>query len=85
MTHRIEFKPSARKEFLDLPADKQKRLAKAIDKLAETPRPAGVEKMAGSANDYRIRVGDYRIIYEVQDEILLIMVLKIAHRREVYR
>jgi mRNA interferase RelE/StbE len=53
--------------------------------LAEEPRPSGVVKMAGEAFTYRVRLGDYRIVYEVQDEVLCILVIKVGHRREVYK
>ena len=53
--------------------------------LAANPRPPGVEKLAGPDDFYRIRVGDYRIIYQIQDDVLMILVVKIGHRREVYR
>jgi mRNA interferase RelE/StbE len=60
------------------------RVRDAIDSLADDPRPRGVAKLAGR-DDYRIRVGDYRIVYAVDDEERLIIVARIAHRREVYR
>jgi mRNA interferase RelE/StbE len=60
------------------------RIRTAIDSLAGDPRPRGAVKLAGR-NDYRIRVGDYRVIYAVDDEERLIIVARIAHRREVYR
>ena len=56
-----------------------------MDRLATNPRPPGVEKLAAQVNRYRIRVGDHRIVYEIRDAVLLIMVSRIAHRREVYR
>ena len=85
MAYRIEFKPSAGKELSGLPKNIQKRIAAKIDALADNPRPREVEKLEGSEHRYRIRVGDYRIIYEVRDEVLLILVVRIGHRREVYR
>lgn len=53
--------------------------------LAENPRPIGSEKLTGSEDLHRIRVGDYRILYQIQDDALLVLVVKIGHRREVYR
>lgn len=85
MAYRIEFKPSAGREFSGLPKKIQKRIAVKINSLADTPRPRGGEKLEGSEHRYRVRVGDYRIIYEVRDEVLLILVVRIGHRREVYR
>ena len=53
--------------------------------LANDPRPPGCDKLAGVENLYRIRVGDYRVVYQIRDEMLLVLVVKIGHRREVYR
>jgi mRNA interferase RelE/StbE len=53
--------------------------------LADNPRPPGVEKLAGTEDLYRVRVGDYRIICQIQDEVLLVLAAKIGHRREIYR
>ncbi len=62
-----------------------RRLRSAIDALEQEARPAGCVKLAGSPDLYRIRVGDYRIVYQVQDTQLVVLVLSIGHRREVYR
>ena len=56
-----------------------------MDALAENPRPHGIKKLVGEDDTYRIRVGAYRILYQIQDEILLVLVVKIAPRREAYR
>ena len=57
----------------------------AVDSLANTPRPNGVEKISGSVDVYRVRQGDYRIVYSIDDQQQLITVLRIGHRREIYR
>jgi len=57
----------------------------AIRSLQAHPRPAGCKKLAGNADYYRIRVGDYRVLYEIRDRVLLVLVIKVGHRREVYR
>lgn len=85
MTWQIEIKRSARKALLSLPSMMQRRLGERIDALADEPRPPGARKLAGSDIQYRIRVGDYRILYEIHDNRLVINVIKIGHRREVYR
>jgi mRNA interferase RelE/StbE len=84
--HRILLRPSAQK-FLCKLRDKTLavRLVAAMRGLASDPRPPGCEKLAGMESLYRIRVGDYRIVYQIQDEVLLVLVVKIGHRREVYR
>ena len=61
------------------------RVARKIDSLAGNPRPLGVEKLRGAQNLWRVRVGDYRIIYTVRDEVLLVLLVRIGNRREVYR
>jgi len=85
MAYKIAFSPRADRQFRDLPQKVQARLKPRIDALTNNPRPRGVEKLQGEDNFYRIRIGDYRIIYQVQDKILLILVVKIGHRRDVYR
>lgn len=85
MSYRIEFTPSAARAFRKLPALIQGRIAPKIDALAENPRPHGVEKMGGHENRYRVRVGEYRIIYVISDGSHLVTVAVIGHRREVYR
>ena len=85
MAYTIRFRPSATRSMRKLPRSVQVRLKPRIDALAENPRPPGVDKLAGEENAYRIRVGDYRIIYEVRDIVLVVVVMRIGHRREVYR
>jgi mRNA interferase RelE/StbE len=61
------------------------RVGKAIRALAKDPRPAGSRKLAGTESDWRIRVGDYRVIYEIADKIRIVRVNRVRHRREAYR
>ena len=85
MNYRIEFTRKAAKLFKKLSnADKQ-RLKPKIDALAKNPRPSGVVKLSGEDDLYRVRVGDYRIIYSIKDNRLLVLVVKIGHRRNIYR
>jgi mRNA interferase RelE/StbE len=83
--YRVEFKPSARRQLRKLPAEVQRRIVLRAEALGGDPRPPGVEALAGADALYRVRVGDYRIVYEVRDRILLVLVVRIGHRREVYR
>jgi mRNA interferase RelE/StbE len=85
MAYRIQFKPAALRQFESLPRDVQKRLAPRIDALAQDPYPHGCKKLSAEADLWRIRVGDYRVVYQVQKSVLLILVLAIGHRRDVYR
>jgi len=68
-----------------LPLHLRTRIDMRLSALAENPRPQGAEKLSGSDCSYRIRVGDYRVLYEIHDQVLRVLVIKIGHRREVYR
>jgi mRNA interferase RelE/StbE len=81
----IEIAPAAERALKKLQADIQKRIIKALLKLQEDPRPAGVKKLSGEDDLYRIRVGDYRIVYQIRDNELVVLVVRVAHRRDVYR
>jgi mRNA interferase RelE/StbE len=81
----LKIKPSAAKEFETLPKKDRQRTAAKIQALGTNPRPPGCEKLSGQDNLYRVRQGDYRILYTVDDRALLVVVYKIGHRREVYR
>ena len=83
--YRIEFTNSAAKEFRGLSAEIKRRMAPVIDGLVSEPRPVGVRKLAGHERLYRVRVGQYRIIYELDDEQTLIRITRIRHRRDAYR
>lgn len=85
MTYRVELARRAVKALSALPRREQQRIRAAIDLLADNPRPPGCAAMAGEARAYRVRVGQYRIIYEVFDDRLVIQVVRVGHRREVYR
>jgi mRNA interferase RelE/StbE len=81
----IEFKPSADKALKRLPAEAQRRIVAAVERLAENPRPTGAVKLQGEERTYRLRVGDYRVIYDIHDEMLIVVVLRVAHRKDAYR
>jgi mRNA interferase RelE/StbE len=82
--YELEVKKSAAKEIADLPSKDIQRIVEKIRDLRSNPRPAGSEKLSGDAK-YRIRQGTYRVLYEIDDLALTVTVVKIAHRREVYR
>jgi len=86
-TYSIEFVKSARKEFERLPAKMRVRTVEALKLLAENPYSEllKVKKMRNSDKLFRIRLGDYRILYEIKNENLVVLVIKVGHRREVYR
>lgn len=87
--YEVEFTTSAAKELTKLSKSIQPKRMKGIrdviNALAEDPRPPRVEKLEGSDNLWRVRSGDYRIVYTIEDEVLTVLVVKIGHRREVYR
>lgn len=85
MTYKIEFKRSAAKALKKVPKRDRKRIYDKIDRLAENLPDPNITKMKGDNPFHRIRVNDYRIIYETQNDILVILVIKIGHRKDIYR
>ena len=83
-SYKLTFKQSVAKDLRPIPKDDVARILKRIDMLAENPRPPGSEKLSGQER-YRVRQGVYRIIYEIVDGALLVTVVKVGHRREVYQ
>lgn len=84
MPYEICFKKSAFKEIEKLPTLVQNNITLAIAQLANNPRPSGCKKLQGSDDYWRIRSGDYRVIYTIEDRVLFIEIIKVAHRKEVY-
>ena len=82
--YRLTFKKSVAKDLRLIPKGDVRRILKRIEAFAEDPRPMGCEKLSGQER-FRVRQGVYRIVYEIQDEELVIVVVKVGHRREVYR
>lgn len=85
MSYEVKFSKGAKKQFRKLPLDVQQRIQTKINDLAIEPRPNGVKKLQGDDNSYRLRVGDYRVIYEVVDNVLIVTVIKIGHRSDIYK
>ena len=82
----MEIRPSVEKELRKIrDARLRQRLDGALEKLAENPRRMGAEKLAGGENRYRFRAGDYRIIYEIHDAVLMVLILAVGDRKEIYR
>ena len=84
-SYRLEITASAEKALTRLPKADRVRVARAIGELAAVPRPDGCRKMKGQEDVYRIRVGVYRVIYSIEDRRIVVVVLKIGHRKQVYR
>lgn len=83
--YRVFLERAAEKELGRLSTSVHDRVIAAIQRLAKNPRPTGCRKLAGTDNDWRIRVGDYRVIYEIEDDIEAVRINRVRHRREVYR
>jgi mRNA interferase RelE/StbE len=83
--YRVVVERSAEKDLRRLPLDVRFRVADTLHSLANDPRPVGSRKLAGAKHDWRIRVGAYRVIYEIADSIRVVRVYRVRHRREVYR
>lgn len=84
MTYRVEVRPRAAKQLRDLPKNVRVTIARVIDALAENPRPAGAVQLKGT-DFMRVRVRDYRVVYEIVDDRLLVLAVRLAHRRDIYR
>lgn len=84
-TYTVHFKRSADRQLKRLPVAVQKRIVAEVAALATNPRPRGVVKLAGAENVWRIRLGDYRVVYEIHDDRLVILVLRVADRKDAYR
>ncbi|MDP1779838.1 MAG: type II toxin-antitoxin system RelE/ParE family toxin [Anaerolineales bacterium] len=84
-SYRIEWKNSAYKELQKLPRQMITRIIAAVADLSNDPYPSGVKKLIGSERSYRIRVGDYRVIYEIIENKLIIEIVRVRHRKDVYR
>jgi len=85
LTYRIELSRGAAKALLAVPSSDRRRIERAIDSLAREPRPRGAKKLIGGAGALRLRFGSYRIIYEIIDDVLLVLVLAVGPRKDVYR
>ena len=85
MVYRVTLLPAVVKELRKLDAPARRRIQAAIDLLADDPRPPAAIQLVGGFGEWRVRTGDYRIIYEIDDGELLVLVLRTGHRREIYR
>ena len=83
--YRIVFTPSAERAFLALSKDVQRRIDQRLLTLQDNPRPAGITALKGDAGILRLRVGDYRVLYTVHDDQVVILIVAVGHRREIYR
>lgn len=84
MTYRVELTTAAARQVRKLPRPVRDRVLDAIEDLGDDPRPHGVKKLSGEQTAWRIRIGEYRVIYDIFDSELIVTVVRAAHRREVY-
>ena len=83
--YRIDFTPQGARDLRKLPRRDQRRVAARIDALRRDPRPSGVQKLKGGHEIWRLRVGDLRVLYTIAQQIVTVTVVRVSHRREVYR
>jgi len=83
-TYRVEFTPAALRQLKKLPRNILKKVAHAIDNLESNPRPDGTKKLVAGDNLYRIRVGDYRIVYQINNKELIILFVRVRYRKDAY-
>ena len=84
MTYRVSLAPLAGRELRKFDADVRRHIQAALDLLATEPRPPAATRLVGGSGEWRVRTGNYRIVYEINDDQLLVLVLRMAHRHEVY-
>jgi mRNA interferase RelE/StbE len=83
----VLLRPGAKRDLASLPLAARRKISRAIDDLASEPRPRGAKLLAGTRDEriWRLRVGDHRVLYEIRNDELVILVIRIGHRREIYR
>jgi mRNA interferase RelE/StbE len=84
-TYQVEFAPAAEKQLKKLDRKFQTQVISRVEKLADDPRPPGVEKLEAEEGIYRVRTGNYRILYTINDKALVVLVVRVGDRKEVYR
>jgi mRNA interferase RelE/StbE len=83
--YRVEVLPPAARQLRKLDATARRRVQAAIELLAVDPRPAGAKQLVGGAGEWRVRTGDYRVVYEIHDDVLLVLEVAVGHRGDIYR
>jgi mRNA interferase RelE/StbE len=84
VTYRVEVAPAALRQLRKLDRAALRRVQAAIELLADEPRPTGAKKLVDGGGEWRVRTGDYRVVYQIHDNVLLILVVAVGHRREIY-
>jgi mRNA interferase RelE/StbE len=84
VTYRIEVASAAARQLRKLDPPARRRVQGAIELLAENPRPRSAKKLVGGEGEWRVRTGSYRVVYEINDDVLLVLVVAVGHRRDIY-
>ena len=85
MTYQIALAPTAARQLRKFDPQVRRRIQAVFELLATEPRPPAATRLVGGSGEWRVRTGDYRIVYEIEDDRLLILVLRVGHRREIYQ
>jgi len=85
MSYRVVLAPAAERQLRKFDPPVRRRLQAVLELLADQPRPPAAKQLVGGAGEWRVRTGDYRIVYEIEADDLIILVLRVGHRREVYK
>ncbi len=85
MSYEVQILPKAARQLKALSVEIRQDISLTIQSLANDPRPIGVKKLSGEKDIYRVRVGNYRVLYRIVDKVLVVVVVSVGHRREVYR
>ena len=85
MIYQVELAPAAKRQIRKLPQATQDRILDKLEELAATPRPPGAKRLENAQGLWRVRVGDYRVVYQVEDQVLMVLVVRVGHRRVAYR
>lgn len=85
MRYEVTLAPAAARQLRKFDAQVRRRVQAAIELLADDPRPPAATRLVGGAGEWRVRTGDYRIVYEIEDDRLLVLVVSVGHRREIYQ
>lgn len=85
MTYRVSLTPTAARQLRKFDPQVRRRIQAVLELLAVEPRPPAATRLVGGSGEWRVRTGDYRVVYDIEDDKLLVLVLRVGHRREIYR
>lgn len=85
MTYAVQVAPAAARQLRKLDVPARRRVQAAIELLSVNPRPPGAKQLVGGEGEWRVRTGEYRVVYEIHDRLVLVLVVAVGHRRDIYR